>query len=371
MRSVSDRVRSAVLVFAGATLVALFFATQSQVNPDLRNLVPWKHALTVNLAYYWLYGLAVPLVVAIGRRFPLDARRWGRALLIHIAASLFVTAFIVAVTEVVLNAIHLRSVPVREAVLIALSVNFHSLLPTYWMILIAYLAFQYYAKYRDRELRASQLEARLSEAQLGALKMQLRPHFLFNTLNSISSLIYTDREAADAMLARLAEFLRLTIDSDAEQLVPLRRELDFVRRYLEIEQIRLESRLRVRYDIAEGVSDAPVPSLILQPLVENAIHHGVASREEGGTIVITAAVENARLRISVADDGPGFASGGAPERLRIGLRNTQARLEQLYGARYDLKFADREEGGVVVEMRLPMETAEGLSRASTRDPSPQ
>ena len=353
MRTMSDRVKSALLVFAGSTIVALFFASQSYVNPDLRRVVPWKHALMVNLAYYWLYGLAVPLVVALGRRFRFETQRWGRPLLIHIAASLVVTAIVIVATEAVLGALLVRGgMPLRETIPLALSVNFHSLLPTYWLILAAFLAFQYYAKYRDREVRASQLEARLSEARLEALKMQLRPHFLFNTLNSISSLIYSDRDAADAMLARLADFLRLTIDSGDEQLVPLRRELDFVRRYLDIEQIRLESRLRVQYDVAAEASDAQVPTLILQPLVENAIRHGVAPREEGGTIVIAASTENARVRLTVSDDGPGFANG-APERLRVGLRNTQARLEQLYGANYDLRFAERAGGGVMVEITIP------------------
>lgn len=352
MRSVSTRARTALLIFAGATLAGLFFATQSKMNPDLRAIVPWKHAIVVNLTYYWLYGLAVPLVVAIAQRFPFESRRWGKPLVIHIAASLLVTALVIELTELVLWAIDLRKMELIQTLPRALEVNFHSLLPTYWMILAGYLAFAYYAKFRDREVRASQLEARLSEARLEALKMQLRPHFLFNTLNSISSLIYSDRDAADAMLARLADFLRLTIDSDREQLVPLSRELDFVRRYLEIEQIRLESRLRVRYEVAEEATEAAVPALILQPIVENAIRHGVADREEGGTIVISAMTEDSRVKLSVADDGPGFTNG-APDRLRVGLRNTQARLEQLYGERYDLRWAERSTGGVIVEITIP------------------
>jgi len=352
MRCVSGRARTALLIFAASTFVGLFFATQSYVNPELRRVVPWKHAIVVNLTYYWLYGLSVPIVVALARRFPFESRRWGKPLAIHIAASLIVTALVVEVTELVLWTIGFRKMDLIQVLPRSLQVNFHSLLPTYWMILVGFFAVQFYAKYRDREVRASQLEARLSEARLEALKMQLRPHFLFNTLNSISSLIYSDRDAADAMLARLADFLRLTIDSDREQLVPLSRELDFVRRYLEIEQIRLETRLRVQYDIEDAATDIAVPALILQPIVENAILHGVADREEGGTIVIAAVAENAHLRLTVADDGPGFA-GGAPERMRVGLSNTQARLEQFYGMRYDLRMAERREGGVVVEITIP------------------
>ncbi|MEO8381938.1 MAG: sensor histidine kinase [Acidobacteriota bacterium] len=348
----SDRVRTTLLIFAGSTLVGLFFASQSFVNPDLRSVVPWRKAVAVNLTYYWLYGMAVPVVMMLGRRFPMDGRRWGRSLAVHITASFALTAIVLTLTEVILSpaVLGVRIDPLSIMVPLALSANFHSLLPTYWMILAAYLAFQYYARARSREVQASQLEARLSEAKLEALKMQLRPHFLFNTLNSISSLIYSDREAADAMLARLADFLRLTIDSDRESIVPLHRELDFVRRYLEIEQIRLESRLRVRYDISPSVADAPVPTLILQPLVENAIHHGVASREEGGTIVIAASGDS-RLKLSVSDDGPGLSGNGGP--LRVGLRNTQARLEQTYGNDFELRIADRPEGGVIVEITIP------------------
>ncbi len=347
------RARSALLVFAGSTVVGLFFASQAYFNPAVRGLITWQRALAINLTYYYLYGLCTPVIVWLGTRFPLlEAARRFRAVLVHLVASLAVTAVVLIATEAVLTfALGMRSDPFAMIINYSFSANFHSLLPTYWVILLGHHLFLYYAKYRDRELRASQLEARLSEARLAALKMQLRPHFLFNTLNSISSLIYSDRDSADAMLTRLAEFLRMTIDSEAEQLVPLSRELESVRRYLAIEQIRLEDRLRVEYRIEPLAERALVPNLVLQPLVENAIHHGVASREQGGTIVITAAVRDGQLRLSVADDGAGLS--GEPDRIRVGLGNTQARLRDLYGDRYDLKLAGREGGGVIVEVMVP------------------
>jgi two-component system, LytTR family, sensor kinase len=354
MRNVlGRRARSALLVFIGSTVVGLFFASQAYFNPAVRGLITWPKALAINLAYYYSYGLATPLIIWLGTRFPLlEAAHRLRAVLVHIVASLVVTEVSLIVTEAFLAfVLHVRTDPFPFIVKYSFSANFHSLLPTYWVILLGHHLFLYYAKYRDRELQASQLEARLSEARLAALKMQLRPHFLFNTLNSISSLIYSDRDSADAMLTRLAEFLRMTIDSEAEQLVPLARELEFVRRYLEIEQIRLEDRLRVEYAIESSANEALVPNLVLQPLVENAIHHGVASREEGGTIVITAAVIGEKLRLSVADDGAGLAGG--PDRVRVGLGNTHARLRDLYGDAYDLKLAEREGGGVIVEVTVP------------------
>ncbi len=349
------RVRSALLVFIGSTVVGLFFTTQAYFNPALRGMITWPRAMAVNLPYYYTYGLFTPVIVWLGTRFPLlEPRRRLRAALVHIVASLAVTAVSLIATEVFLTfVLRLRNDPYPLVVAYSFSANFHSLVPTYWVILLGHHLFLYYAKYRDRELQASQLEVRLSEARLAALKMQLRPHFLFNTLNSISSLMYSDRDSADAMLTRLAEFLRMTIDSEAEQLVPLSRELEFVRRYLEIEQIRLEDRLRVAYEIEPRAKDALVPNLVLQPLVENAIHHGVAPRAEGGTIVIRAAVSGDRLRLSVADDGAGLAGG--PDRVvRIGLGNTLARLRDLYGEAFDFKLAEREGGGVIVEVDVPL-----------------
>ena len=181
--------------------------------------------------------------------------------------------------------------------------------------------------------------------------MQLKPHFLFNTLNSISSLMYTDVEAADAMLARLSDFLRLTLDREPDQEVTLQEELEFVRRYLEIEKVRFDERLRVRVDVDPDVEAARVPTLALQPLVENAIHHGIASRPEGGSIVIRARRDRDALHISVADDGVG--SRDEHPRERVGLANTRERLQRLYGSAHQFTFAPSPAGGFVVEMVIP------------------
>jgi len=185
--------------------------------------------------------------------------------------------------------------------------------------------------------------------------MQLKPHFLFNTLNSISSLMYSDVETADTMLARLSDFLRLTLDRELDQEVTLSEELEFIRRYLEIEKIRFEDRLTVSVDVGSDVGDARVPTLALQPLIENAIHHGIASRPEGGSIAIAARRDAGSLRISVTDDGVGCGADEHP-RERIGLANTRARLERLYGAAQKFTFADSPAGGFVVEMVIPFHT---------------
>ena len=347
--------RSLVLwIFIASTCVGLYFASQAYFNPALRGMITLERALTVNLIYYYLWGLAVPAVIAVARRFRFEERHWIRPVLVHIFASAVITSIIIVLAEATLKWIAgVRGMKTIETIVYAFGVNFHSLLPTYWIILLAFLSFQYYARFRDREMRASQLETRLSEARLDALKMQLRPHFLFNTLNSISSLMYVDVDAADAMVTRLGDFLRITIEGDGRQLVPLRQELEFVRRYLEIEGIRFEQRLRVEYSIEPGLMDALVPSLILQPLVENAIHHGIADREEGGRIGVRASEASGRLSMVVEDDGPGLGSS-MPERVRVGLGATRARLEQLYGTNHELRFSTGSRGGCSVHVVIPL-----------------
>ena len=335
-----------LLVFLGWTFVGLYFATQAYYNPAFVPRLAWSQAIAVNLTYYYLWALCTPLVVMVGRRFRFDSGRWPRALLVHILAAVLITALQIIVAEFLLKSRD-SDYSYLGRIRYAFGVNFHSSLPTYWLILFVYWAFDYYAKYRDRELRASQLEAQLSHASLQALKMQLNPHFLFNTLNSISSLMYSDVESADAMLARLSEFLRMTLDRDLAQEIPLEQELEFIRRYLEIEKIRFEERLTVKIDVDDAVGKANVPSLALQPLVENAIHHGIAPRPDGGAIEIRARRENESLHLTVTDDGVGMvdpAGQGPPERPKtrehIGLANTRARLERLYGDRHNFSFTD-------------------------------
>ncbi|HKS21268.1 MAG TPA: sensor histidine kinase [Thermoanaerobaculia bacterium] len=349
------RARIAVFVFVAGTVTGLYFAIQAYWNPSIVPPLTWAQALGVNLTYYYLWALTTPVVIGAARRFRFESGRWGRAAAVHVATSVVLTALQIVAGESILTFLGLRGAePFRMRVVSAFIYNFQSSLPTYWLILFAYLAFDYYVKYRDRELRGAQLAGELTRAQLQALKMQLKPHFLFNTLNSISSLMYSDVESADAMLARLSDFLRLTLDRELDQEVTLQEELEFVRRYLEIEKIRFEQRLLVSVTVADDIEDARVPTLVLQPLVENAIHHGIAPRPEGGSIAISAQRQESALRISVADDGIGIL-GGAVE--RIGLANTRARLQRLYGDAHRFSFTASPAGGFVVEMVIPFHTA--------------
>ena len=221
----------------------------------------------------------------------------------------------------------------------------------YGALVAVSLAVEYYRRYRDRALDAAQLEARLMEAQLQVLKMQLNPHFLFNTLHSISALMHRDLEAADRMISVLSDLLRLSLENAGKQEIPLKQELDFLERYLEIETTRFSDRLTVNLDIEPQALDARVPNLILQPLVENAIRHGIALRSAPGQVDVMARVANGRLRLEVRDNGPGLS---AKPREGIGLSNTRARLAQLYGKDQQLEVRNAPLGGLVVRMTIPL-----------------
>jgi signal transduction histidine kinase len=361
------RSRIAVLIFLAGTAVGLFFAIQAYYNPSIQPPLRWSQALAVNLIFYYLWALSTPIVIGMARRFRFDNARWWVSLVAHLIVSSIVTAIEIVIAETLLTLLGMRgAVPVWENIRFSFIVNFQSSLPTYWLMLFVFLAFDYYVKYRDREVRAAQLAAQLSRAQLQALKMQLKPHFLFNTLNSISSLMYSDVEAADAMLARLSEFLRLTLDRELDQEVTLGEELEFVRRYLEIEKVRFDERLHVDVDVESGIEHARVPTLALQPLIENAIHHGIAARPEGGSIAIRARRDEAMLHISITDDGVGTAgTDGVHE--RVGLANTRARLDHLYGDEHRFTFGASPNGGFVVDIVIPLVYAE-RSEASTEQP---
>jgi len=236
--------------------------------------------------------------------------------------------------------------------------HFHTNLIVYAAVVLAWHALNYYHERREREIQAAALAAQLAQAQLQTLKMQLQPHFLFNTLNSISALNHEDPRAANRMIARLSELLRLTLENDGAQQVSLLQELDFLKRYLEIQQVRFGDRLNVRFDVTPETLEARVPNLLLQPLVENAIQHGIAPFAVRGEINIQASRENGLLCLRVTDNGPGLPGAkptGAPE--GVGLANTRARLQQIYSNAHRFELRNGTEQGAVAEVRIPFQTA--------------
>jgi sensor histidine kinase YesM len=224
----------------------------------------------------------------------------------------------------------------------------------YWAIVGVDHAIANYRRYREGEVDASRARAELARTQLRALKMQLQPHFLFNTLHAVASLMDDDVKAARRVLARLSELLRATLESEGVQEQPLEAELDILRRYVEIEEIRFGDRLVVEWEVEEGTADALVPPFLLQPLVENAIRHGVEPVAELGTVRVQMSRANGRLTMAVEDDGPGLSlEGSSNGGTGIGLRNTRARLDQLYADDHRFRLAESPGGGLRVEIEIP------------------
>jgi two-component system LytT family sensor kinase len=228
---------------------------------------------------------------------------------------------------------------------------------TYWTSVGAFYAFHYYQKARQQELTAVQLQASLTEARLQMLRCQLNPHFLFNTLNAMSVLVLKgEQETVMEMLVRLSDLLRMTLDETRPQKVPLEEELTLVDRYLAIQAVRFENRLTIERHVAPETAAALVPSMILQPVLENAIEHGVAAECGPSWIAIQTSRENGRLRLEVSDSGPGFHSAlPARSGQGIGLVNTRARLEQLYGANQRIEYGRSASGGAAVTIVIPFE----------------
>lgn len=346
------------IAFAEATvLIFTVTAERYMVNemrrdggPPLGRLLLWPSI--------WWYGWALlaPLVFALAQRFSFARERWQHSFLVHVGgcATFFFMHVGIQVMAMALPAYHNTHPDWQDAIEHHMVTSIYLNLIIYWAIVGAAHAYTYYRAYRQRELRAVQLESELAQARLKALKTQLQPHFLFNTLHSISTLMYRDVRAADKMVAHLSELLRMALDGADTQEVPLRDELGFVEKYLQIEQIRFGDRLMVEMDISPAVEEALVPNLVLQPIVENALKHGLAPRSGPGHIEIKAWAEGERLCLRVADDGVGL-QGTSSRSNGIGLSNISARLERLYGEDHTLTLRHGEPSGLIVEMTLPLQ----------------
>lgn len=237
------------------------------------------------------------------------------------------------------------------------------------IVLIAHVV-SYYHRFRERELRTSQLQAQLVKARLQALKSQLQPHFLFNTLNSISALMLTDVKAADRMIVRLGDLLRISLETAGTQMTTLSRELEFVNCYIEIEKVRFEERLKVSVDVAPETLDASVPHLLLQPLVDNAIKHGISRLTAGGEIRISATTDHRDLHLEVKDNGPGVREPVSFQSSGVGLRITRERLETIYGRQQSVELVNLPEGGAVARVSIPLQTGVGGDTSADEGLSP-
>ena len=318
------------------------------------------------LGCFYLWALLTPVIINLARRFPLERGNLRRNLPIHllagVALSILQLAAYVFVRQWLVDEATAPFSPIKSFQYWIVA-ELHSNLLLYWSVVGLWHVFDYHHRFRERERRAAQLEleavqmeAQLTRAQLDALKMQIHPHFLFNTLNSISVLMREDVAAANRMLVRLSELLRAALKSDSANEVTLRQELDFLRGYLEIEQTRFQDRLRVEIKAAPETFEAKVPNLILQPLVEKAIRHAVAPRDSATLVEISAERRNGHLQLIVRDDGEGFVKTNGANNNGIGLANTRARLEKLYGERQEFTLAEIAGGGVQATITIPFHT---------------
>src|SRR6516165_6631253 len=310
--------RRVAFLFIGWTLVSVIFAGISYAAAIGENNKEFGFvsALRLNLVQFYVWAILAPFVFRFSRRFPIELRPLNvRNLLLYFPALISFAGIHQVIHLAVLWSLSPRWRQKYPALIDCyrayFAFGFYIDLIIALLIVIAVHALLYYQNFRASELAQSSLKTQLAQAQLHALKMQLHPHFLFNTLHSISALVHEDPEAADRMIARLSELLRLSLDSAYVQQVPLCQELHFLDLYLAIEKMRFEERLEVAFEIEPECTEALVPNMILQPLVENAIRHGISRRERAGKIWISAARQEGRLELRVRDNGRGLASEGA------------------------------------------------------------
>jgi signal transduction histidine kinase len=358
------------LVLLGLWVAPVLFTTgQAYAAARASGRAPDFGALLVRGALFWSFWVAAaPAVAWLVRRVPPTPGRWARALTVHAAAAV-ATATAAQLFYGVIRRLEGGPVPPEYQ---ALGSSLRAIVLDDWlgvgMLLYAVVAGAVVAvdltrRYHDRDSQAAEREAelqtRLVQAQLDALRSQLNPHFLFNALNSVAMLVRAGARAeAVRVLAGLGELLRHVLYGSGAQEVPLRDELAFVERYLEIERVRFGDRLRVDVEVDPHVLDAAVPNLLLQPLVENALKHGIAGRAEGGRIVLRARADAGELRLEVADDGAGLPPGSsAAEGRGLGLANTRARLERLYGRAFRFEVGGAPERGVVASVAIPLRSA--------------
>ena len=354
------------LASLGWTILGFVFAL-----PDLFASAEPRHALLLSLTIWWSWGIVTPLIVWVDRQIPVSSKQFARRVLAHLLPSLLVTSVYVYLLGTVRAALGIREWNGLASIgflIDALRGLFLWNWLIYWLILGAWQAYHYYGYYIAGELRLERLERNFSEARLNALRMQLEPHFLFNALNTISSQVERDPKLARGMIEHLGDLLRLSLESKGRQEIPLAEEMAFLEHYMAIQKIRFGDHLRIETQIAPEVKYASVPCLFVQPLVENAIRHGISRRASGGTVIVSAQRMGNRLNIRVLDDGVGLPPGWTLENSGgLGLSVTRQRLAGLY-PEGESGFAvnRRPSGGTEVRISLPLRRTGKEAHAAVR-----
>ena len=359
-----------ILILCAWTIVALLFTVREIVVASVHGgHVNWVIVGVIELVYWNVWAACTPLVVALAKRFPLTGQRFVSHIAVHTVTSFMMAPLgsVIAyfLSRGLLGLLFRMTDPgalrlLSSFTVSVLSMSFTGIL-TYWLVVGLYQSVHFYQAAMERQTIAAQLETQLSHAELENLKSQLHPHFLFNSLHTIGVLMQEDVEAASHLLVSLGDLLRMALER-RENEITLRSELEFIGKYLEIEQTRFHDRLKVRIDVPPDLLGVYVPSLALQPLVENAIKHGISADSAAGRLEIAAQRNNGRVSLRVRDDGPGLAPGS---RLRfgVGLTNVQARLKQLYGDESSLELTRSDGRGCEAIITIPL-------RSSHEDASP-
>jgi two-component system LytT family sensor kinase len=363
---IRQRLRLVGVIWLGWTVAGLFYIIQDAVPRLYRGgAVPWKYVFVGWMAGMYVCAALTPALLWLGDRWPIERRFTYAGLHLPFSVIFSILATAIEVPVLLLLGVFPAAKPpsVIDGIKLFLSWGIQGGVIRYWAVVVLQAVYrsQKQTKIREREtlelkVQASELAQQLATSQLSALKMQLQPHFLFNTLGAIVVLIQQQKPAqAAAMVEKLSDLLRLTLEDVEAQEVPLWRELEFLRLYLSIEQVRFEDRLKVRIVPAAALSDVLVPHMVLQPIVENAVRHGLGQSEEAVTIEVAGSSNNGSLTLVVSDDGPGLPSGApAPAHSGIGLTNTRNRLARLYGEKATLVIGPSADRGVRVTITLPI-----------------
>jgi two-component system, LytTR family, sensor kinase len=314
-----------------------------------------------NVAQFYTWGFVTPLIVFLLYRFPIERGHIFRSIVIYaplygIIHFLWVIIY-VSICYSILDVPWNPKPPYLQGLQATFISSFKLNAAVYAAILISLQALIVYRNYQTERLKSAELQTSLAKSQLQVLNTQLNPHFLFNTLTAVSALVYRNPSEAVECLAELSDLLRVSLSGSHKQETTLRSELDFLHKYVQIQQTLLQSRLKVKWMVSPETLDAEIPNMILQPLVENSIRHGIAPRKNGGTLEIGALLENKKLHLYVKDDGVGFSSDSQSNK-GFGLKNTRERLELLYGDEHLLEIRESTNGGAIVDLIIPFKESE-------------
>src|SRR6185503_8559337 len=360
------RLKWAAAIIAAWAVLGVIWAAPIYLETEAEQMghSPWR-ILSWGVLLWLAWAPLTPAIVWLARRYSLIEGRWKSSLLVHVPAflltSIIHSAAATAITLSVKPFDEMGSSPTAflPRFLSRVKGSFASDLLVYGGVVGICYALDYYRKYREREFVATRLEAQLAQAQLDSLRMQLHPHFLFNTLNSIVGLVRDNKNSAAVnMLVGLSDLLRHTLEYSSRHEVELREEINFIKLYLSIQEMRFSDRLRIELDIDPRTTKALVPNLILQPLTENALRHGIGRTANSGLIGISSAVTDGHLRLTVYDEGAGLPDDWQLKgSVGIGLANTIARLQQLYDDDHEFDIRNRDGGGVEVVIMMPFRTS--------------